>query len=212
MAILAIFAMSLDLLVGVTGMVSLGHAGFLALGAYATAGATMLWGWPPAAAAGAVGGGGRADRHRRRRLRDSPQRRVLHHDHPRHRADVPRLLLQGARLRRRQRHGRHPALRSRRARARQRRSGGVRRPGGGGRGTGVPRAAAVAPLALRHDARPPSTRTRAASPRWAARYGATSWPRSPPPAGSPVSPVPSRRSTPASCRPTSPSGRCRARP
>ena len=49
-AILAIFAMSLDLLVGVTGMVSLGHAGFLALGAYATAGATMLWGWPPAAA------------------------------------------------------------------------------------------------------------------------------------------------------------------
>ena len=49
-AILAMFAMSLDLLVGVTGMVSLGHAGFLALGAYATAGATVLWGWPPAAA------------------------------------------------------------------------------------------------------------------------------------------------------------------
>ena len=49
-AILAIFAMSLDLLVGVTGMVSLGHAGFLALGAYVTAGATVLWGWPPAAA------------------------------------------------------------------------------------------------------------------------------------------------------------------
>ena len=49
-AILAIFAMSLDLLVGVAGMVSLGHAGFLALGAYATAGATVFWGWPPAAA------------------------------------------------------------------------------------------------------------------------------------------------------------------
>ena len=49
-AILAIFAMSLDLLVGVAGMVSLGHAGFLALGAYATAAATVLWGWPPAAA------------------------------------------------------------------------------------------------------------------------------------------------------------------
>lgn len=48
-AILAIFAMSLDLLVGVAGMVSLGHAGFLALGAYATAAATVLWGWPPAA-------------------------------------------------------------------------------------------------------------------------------------------------------------------
>ena len=48
-AILAIFAMSLDLLVGVAGMVSLGHAGFLALGAYATAGATVFWGWPPLA-------------------------------------------------------------------------------------------------------------------------------------------------------------------
>ena len=49
-AILAILAMSLDLLVGVAGMVSLGHAGFLALGAYATAGATVFWGWPPLAA------------------------------------------------------------------------------------------------------------------------------------------------------------------
>ena len=46
-AILAIFAMSLDLLVGVAGMVSLGHAGFFALGAYATAGATVFWGWAP---------------------------------------------------------------------------------------------------------------------------------------------------------------------
>ncbi len=49
-AILAIFAMSLDLLVGVAGMVSLGHAGFLALGAYASAAATVFWGWPPLAA------------------------------------------------------------------------------------------------------------------------------------------------------------------
>ena len=49
-AILAIFAMSLDLLVGVAGMVSLGHAGFLAVGAYACAGATVLRGWPPSAA------------------------------------------------------------------------------------------------------------------------------------------------------------------
>ena len=46
-AILAIFTMSLQLLVGVTGMVSLGHAGFLAVGAYATAAATLFWGWPP---------------------------------------------------------------------------------------------------------------------------------------------------------------------
>ena len=35
---------------GVAGMVSLGHAGFLALGAYATAAATVFWGWPPLAA------------------------------------------------------------------------------------------------------------------------------------------------------------------
>ena len=49
-AILAVFAMSLDLLVGVAGMISLGHAGFFALGAYATAGATVFWGWPPSAA------------------------------------------------------------------------------------------------------------------------------------------------------------------
>lgn len=48
-AILAIFAMSLDLLVGGIGLVSLGHAGFLAIGAYATAAATTLWGWPPIA-------------------------------------------------------------------------------------------------------------------------------------------------------------------
>jgi len=48
-AILAIFAMSLDLLVGGTGLVSLGHAGFLAIGAYVTAGATVLWEWPPIA-------------------------------------------------------------------------------------------------------------------------------------------------------------------
>ena len=41
-AILAIFAMSLDLLVGYAGMVSLGHAAFFGAGAYATAGfATM---------------------------------------------------------------------------------------------------------------------------------------------------------------------------
>lgn len=49
-AILAIFTMSLQILVGTTGMVSLGHAGFLAGGAYSTAAATLFWGWPPAAA------------------------------------------------------------------------------------------------------------------------------------------------------------------
>ena len=50
-AILAIFAMSLDILVGFTGMVSLGHAAFYGIGAYATAalGGVML-DWPPVAA------------------------------------------------------------------------------------------------------------------------------------------------------------------
>ncbi|SVD05498.1 uncharacterized protein METZ01_LOCUS358352, partial [marine metagenome] len=35
-AILAIFAMSLDLIAGYTGLVSLGHAAFYGVGAYAT--------------------------------------------------------------------------------------------------------------------------------------------------------------------------------
>ncbi|MDH3451702.1 MAG: branched-chain amino acid ABC transporter permease [Gammaproteobacteria bacterium] len=45
-AIFAIFAMSLDLIVGYAGMVSLGHAAFLAVGAYATAAMTVFLGWP----------------------------------------------------------------------------------------------------------------------------------------------------------------------
>lgn len=49
-AIAAIFAMSLDLLVGYGGMVSLGHALFFGLGAYALAGLTVFLKWPPAAA------------------------------------------------------------------------------------------------------------------------------------------------------------------
>ena len=44
-AILAIFAMSLDLLVGYTGLVSLGHAAFLGIGAYATGILTVHMGW-----------------------------------------------------------------------------------------------------------------------------------------------------------------------
>jgi len=46
MAIFAILAMSLDLLVGVVGLVSLGHALFFGLGAYAMAGLTVLAGLP----------------------------------------------------------------------------------------------------------------------------------------------------------------------
>ncbi len=49
-AIFAVFAMSLDLLVGYAGMVSLGHAAFFGIGAYATAGLTVFAGWPLAAA------------------------------------------------------------------------------------------------------------------------------------------------------------------
>jgi branched-chain amino acid transport system permease protein len=49
-AIAAIFAMSLDLMVGYGGMVSLGHALFFGLGAYALAGLTLFLKWPPAAA------------------------------------------------------------------------------------------------------------------------------------------------------------------
>jgi branched-chain amino acid transport system permease protein len=49
-AIAAIFAMSLDLLVGYGGMVSLGHALFFGLGAYALAGLTLFLKWPPSAA------------------------------------------------------------------------------------------------------------------------------------------------------------------
>ncbi len=46
-AIAAIFAMSLDLMVGYGGMVSLGHALFFGLGAYALAGLTLFLKWPP---------------------------------------------------------------------------------------------------------------------------------------------------------------------
>ena len=59
MMILAIFAMSLDLLQGVTGMVSLGHAAFFGLAGYALAfltpesGPVNLWWSLPLAAAGA---------------------------------------------------------------------------------------------------------------------------------------------------------------
>ncbi len=45
-AILAILAMSLDLLVGFAGMVSLGHAAFYGIGAYAIAAITTMLGWP----------------------------------------------------------------------------------------------------------------------------------------------------------------------
>ncbi|BBK35670.1 branched-chain amino acid ABC transporter permease [Allostella sp. ATCC 35155] len=57
-AITAILAMSLSLLVGQAGLVSLGHAAYFGIGAYALAGFGQKLGWPPAlamAAAVAVG-------------------------------------------------------------------------------------------------------------------------------------------------------------
>ena len=62
MMILAIFAMSLDLLLGVTGLVSLGHAAFFGLAGYALAfltpagePASLWWTLPAAVAASALG-------------------------------------------------------------------------------------------------------------------------------------------------------------
>ena len=49
-AVWAVFAMSLDLLVGYTGMVSLGHALFYGIAAYAVAALTQFPAWPPGVA------------------------------------------------------------------------------------------------------------------------------------------------------------------
>lgn len=49
-AINAVIAIGLNLLIGYTGQISLGHAGFFGLGAYASAILTSRYGWPPALA------------------------------------------------------------------------------------------------------------------------------------------------------------------
>src|SRR5260221_10455559 len=46
-AINAVVAIGLNLLIGYTGQVSLGHAGFFGLGAYASGILTSRYGWPP---------------------------------------------------------------------------------------------------------------------------------------------------------------------
>lgn len=58
-ALNAIVVIGLNLLMGYTGQISLGHAGFYGLGAYASAVLTTHYGWPPMAAlaAGAVATG-----------------------------------------------------------------------------------------------------------------------------------------------------------
>ena len=45
-AIFALFALSLDLILGYAGIVSLGHAAFFGVGMYATADLTTKLGWP----------------------------------------------------------------------------------------------------------------------------------------------------------------------
>jgi branched-chain amino acid transport system permease protein len=49
-ALNAIVVIALNLLMGYTGQISLGHAGFYGLGAYASAGLTTHFNWPPLAA------------------------------------------------------------------------------------------------------------------------------------------------------------------
>ncbi len=58
-ALNAIVVIALNLLIGYTGQISLGHAGFLGIGAYASAILTTKFGWPPllALVAGAAGAG-----------------------------------------------------------------------------------------------------------------------------------------------------------
>jgi branched-chain amino acid transport system permease protein len=62
--IFSILALSLNLLLGYTGLLSLGHAAFFGIGAYASALLTLKLGWPFAvgfvSAAGAAGGAGYA--------------------------------------------------------------------------------------------------------------------------------------------------------
>ncbi|MBI2771990.1 MAG: branched-chain amino acid ABC transporter permease [Burkholderiales bacterium] len=56
-AINAVIAIGLNLLIGYTGQISLGHAGFFGLGAYASAVLTARYGWPSLAALAAATGG-----------------------------------------------------------------------------------------------------------------------------------------------------------
>jgi len=53
----AVIAIGLNLLIGYTGQISLGHAGFFGLGAYASAILSSRYGWPPALALVAAAAG-----------------------------------------------------------------------------------------------------------------------------------------------------------
>ena len=56
MAINAVVVLGLNLLIGFAGQISLGHAGFFGIGAYASAVLPTHFGWPPAAGHGRRGG------------------------------------------------------------------------------------------------------------------------------------------------------------
>ncbi len=53
MTINAVIVLGLNLLIGFAGQISLGHAGFLGIGAYASAVLPSHFGWPPLLAMGA---------------------------------------------------------------------------------------------------------------------------------------------------------------
>ena len=64
MAINAVIVLGLNLLIGFAGQISLGHAGFIGIGAYASAALPTHFGWHPllAVVAGAVAAGALAAR------------------------------------------------------------------------------------------------------------------------------------------------------
>ena len=109
--VFALFAFSLQLLIGVGGLVSFGHAAFFGLGAYGAALAVKWLGAPMEAALPLgllLGGLGRGAY---RRLRGAPLRHLSGHDDARGGADPVRgRLPMGRRDRRRQRHRRRLAV------------------------------------------------------------------------------------------------------
>ena len=121
--IFAIAALSLELLIGVGGLVSFGHAAFLGVGAYAAGIARQPRPRHPVRRAAGRARRLRPVRARHRRHRRAHARRLFHHDHAGVRADgVLRRHLAGALRRRRRPHaGRRARWCSARACSRTRR-------------------------------------------------------------------------------------------
>ena len=85
--IFAILAMSLTLVAGQAGQISLGHAGFFGIGAYTSAILTTFHGFSPWVSAAAGGAAGRPDRRRHHLSRPAGARPLRRHRHPRDRPD-----------------------------------------------------------------------------------------------------------------------------